>query len=592
MSKLKKILAGIGYALIVILYLGYLEIWKNQIFGWIIALGVIICVPIIKKKTKANKIVVNVCFLVLLVVNAIISAPPTRQVPVSTDKNLVPTDVVAVAEGQISGIYNADKSVEIYAGIPYAAPPVGELRWKEPRPAEHWEGVRVCDTYAPMAMQKRSNPIYAYGSKIVGYNEIPISLNDNYVEAMSEDCLYVNIWKPADAKAGDKLPVLFYIHGGSLNSGQSYFSAYNGESYAKQGIVFVDISYRLGVFGYLADDELAAESSVHTTGNYGLLDQIAALNWVNDNIEVFGGDSSNITIAGESAGSSSVNAICVSPLAKGLFRRAIAESSGITPITPYHTFRTLEYAKGVAKNIKEEFKCSTIEELRAVPAEKLVNTVYKNNEMTVDGYAIVEQPYLTYMAGKNNEEAVLGGYNGNEADVFMMFDSMPDKESYASYLKSVAGDWADEMATVWPAESDKDAEIKYKELVGIAWFGYSHYRWSELMKANNQPAYLYYFTKQNGSLSDWHSGELPYFYGNIPDTKNYDETDFELSATIQKYILNYVRTGNPNGKGLPQWDTYNEASDMVLNLDSEVKMIKNKYLDVFDVFDEYMIKSK
>lgn len=585
---MKKTMGRIGYALLIIIYLGYLEIWKHQIFGWFIAIALFVAVPIIKRKAGVKKVVVNLCLLALLLVNAFISAPPTHQVPVSNEKNQVMTDVVTVAQGQVQGVYNEDQSVEIFAGIPYAAPPVGELRWKEPQPAQSWDGVRVCDTYAPMAMQKRSNPFYAYGTRIVGYNEVPISLYDNYIEAMSEDCLYVNIWKPADANPGDKLPVLFYIHGGSLNSGQSYFQPYNGESYAKQGIIVVNISYRLGVFGYLADDELAAESSVGTTGNYGLLDQIAALKWVNDNIESFGGDAGNITIAGESAGSSSVNAICVSPLAKGLFRRAIAESSGIVPLVPYHTFRTMKQATDVAANIKEEFGCSTIEELRSIPAEKLVNTAFQNNEMTVDGYAIVEQPYLTYMAGNNNEEVVLGGYNGNEADAFLMFNEMPKLDSYVDFLAPIAGEKSADLAAVWPATSDADAKLKYKELVGVAWFGYSHYRWSELMADNCQPAYLYYFTKQNKSLADWHAGELPYFYGNIPDNHNYDESDVALSSTIQKYILNFVKTGDPNGEGLPQWYTYNEKPQMVMNFDKEVKMVDNQYLDVFNVFDEYM----
>lgn len=588
MKKAKKICGYVLYVLLIILYLGYLEIWKHQIFGWPIAIALFICFPILKKKLHVNKAFIYIGFFALLVLNGFISAPHTRRVPVSYSKNQVPTEVITVAQGQISGVYNEDQSVEIFAGIPYAAPPVGDLRWKEPQPAKAWQGVRVCDTYAPMAMQKRQNAFYAFGSRIVGYNEVPISLHDNFIEEMSEDCLYANVWKPASAKKGDKLPVLFYIHGGSLNSGQSYFDAYNGESLAKKGIIVVNISYRLGVFGYLADTELAAESGNQTTGNYGLLDQIAALKWASENVESFGGDPENITIAGESAGSSSVNALCVSPLAKGLFKRAIAESSGITPITPYHTFRTMEQAKKVAANIKEEFKCASIEELRKIPAEKLVKTAYQNNEMTVDGYAITEQPYLTYLAGNNNEESVFGGYNGNEADAFLIFNSMPNKDSYAKYLEAIAGDEAENLAKIWPAESDADAKQKYKELVGVAWFGYSHYTWSELMKANNQPAYLYYFTKQNKSLADWHSGELPYFYGNIPHTRNYDESDFALSEMIQQYILNFVKTGNPNGEGLPQWDTYNDCPDKVLNFDTEVKMIENKYLKVFDVFNAYM----
>lgn len=590
---MKKKLFSIFLFIFGLLYFCYLELYKNQIFGWVIA-AVLFCGFIILRKKYfedwkiGKKLISILCLLALLVCNGFISAPKEEQVKAYSWKDVTYTDEVQVEEGLLKGIYSEDNQAKIFAGIPYAKAPVGELRWKEPQPAESWDDVRVCDTFAPMAMQKRSDPIYAFGSRIVGYNEVPISLNDNYLEAMSEDCLYLNVWAPADAKPGDDLPVLFYIHGGSLNSGQSYYQDYNGESYAKKGIVFVSITYRVGVFGYLADDELAAESQNGTTGNYGFLDQIQALQWVNDNIESFGGNAKNITIAGESAGSSSVNALCVSPLAKGLFVRAIAESSGITPKVPYHTFRTLDAAKEVAADIKEEFDCDTIEELRQVPADELVYNSYQNNEMTVDGYAITEQPYLTYLAGNNNEESVLGGYNGEEAIAFLLFDDVPTVDNYAEFLEPIAGDYSEELAALRPVSSDDEAKANFYDLVGMAWFGYSHYTWSELMKNNNQTAYLYYFNKTNKSLSDWHAGELPYFYGNLKKNNNYEASDYELSETIQSYILNYVKTGDPNGEGLPEWKTYNEDPTEVMNFNEEVKMIPNDYLDVFKVFDKYV----
>ena len=588
----KKILFALQI-IVFIFYLLYLEIYKNRIFGWVIAIALFACILIIRKlvlseKTWWKKLLFNLIFIAAFIGNAMLSAPKEEQVKAYEGSNPEYTEEYTVNEGKLVGIFNEDKSVEVFAGVPYAAPPVGDLRWKEPKPASKWDGVKVCDTYAPMAMQKRSNPIYAFGSQIVGYNEIPVSLNDNFIEAMSEDCLYLNIWKPTDAKPGDNLPVLFYIHGGSLNSGQSYYYAYNGENLASKGIIFVDIAYRVGVFGYMADEELIAESKNGTTGNYGLLDQIAALQWVNDNIEVFGGDVSNITIAGESAGSSSVNAVCVSPLAKGLFRRAIAESSGITPKVPYHTFRDMDYALQIGNSIEEEFNCKSIDELRKVPADELVYTSFQNNEMTVDGYAIKEQPYLTYLKGENNEEALFNGYNGDEADAFVMFSEMPDVDSYEEYLKEIAGDYASELVKEMPVTTDNEAKLRYKELLGVAWFAYSHYTWSELMSAEDRPTYLYYFTKDNKGLGDWHSGEMIYFYGNIPDNNNYDESDRALSETIQSYILNYVKTGNPNGSDLPEWKSYNEAPDEILLLGDTVGMEKNKYNKLFAIFDKYM----
>ena len=297
--------------------------------------------------------------------------------------------IIKTEKGEVQGILSDDGKVEIFAGIPFAKPPVGDLRWKEPQELEPWDGILVADHFAPMAMQTE------YG-RIVNFfvNSYVHSKNDRtYKGPMSEDCLYLNVWRPSQngdkdtdsvdlvgagigsenlnprdedgmVTGGEKLPVLVYIHGGSLTSGQSWYEKYDGTNLAREGIIVVTVAYRLGVFGYFADKELAAESPNGTTGNYGLLDQIKALEWVSKNIEAFGGDAGNITIAGESAGSSSVNAVCASPLAKGLFRRAIAESSSIVQKTPPHTFRTMKAALEMGANIKEEFKCSTVEELR------------------------------------------------------------------------------------------------------------------------------------------------------------------------------------------------------------------------------------
>lgn len=588
----------IGFTILLILmalcYALYLEIYKNSLLGWgmmVVAFVTfwILRRKILREKKWYQKILSWILFFAVLVGISAVSKAPYQQIAAVEGKNIEKTDVVTVAQGDLTGVYTKDKEVEVYAGIPYAKPPVGELRWKEPVDPDKWEGVRVCDTFAPMSMQKESNPIWSTGSKIIGYHNFSISLKDNYKEAMSEDSLYLNVWRPAkDDK--EKLPVLVYIHGGSLNSGQSYFPDYNGETLAKKGIIVVTITYRLGVFGYLASDELASESGHGTTGNYGLLDQIQALKWVNENIDEFGGDASNVTIAGESAGASSVNAICVSPLAKGLFRRAVAESSGITAVEPYHTFRTMEQAKEVGTNIMEEFDCSTMEELRKVPAEELVNTVYSNNEMTVDGYAIAEQPYLTYEKGNNNEEVVLGGYNSDEATVFRMFGEKVTVDTYQEKLEQVVGkENAPALLALYPVNSNEEANTSYNQILGRAWFGYSHYNWSKLLAAENRNAYLYYFSKENGALGPWHAGELPYMYGNLfRNAKNYDESDEALSEVMQRYLVNFVKTGDPNGEGLPLWSTYNDSSDKIMSFGDEIGMMENQDVSFFQVVDQYM----
>ena len=303
-----------------IIYLVLLELSKNTIPGWFLAILVTAGYFLIRRRSgqlaksqdrhrnRLKAFLMFAAWLLLLGANYRLTQPPVRQVPVSSEGHPEVTDVVSISQGDLTGVYNEDHTARTYAGIPYAAPPVGDLRWKEPQAPEAWEGVRACDTFAPMAMQQVQSPLMNSLYRLLGYHDYRISLKDNYREAMSEDCLYLNVYAPADTGT-EPLPVLFFIHGGSLMTGQSYHSEYRGETLAAQGIIVVNFAYRLGAFGYYAHEDLAAESPDGTTGNYGLLDQIAALKWVHDNITAFGGDPDNITIAGESAGSSSVNAL-------------------------------------------------------------------------------------------------------------------------------------------------------------------------------------------------------------------------------------------------------------------------------------------
>ena len=574
------------------------ELGKNTLLGWGIALAALIILVVLEIKTTKKfgfwiHLLLVIGFIAVFAAAFAISQPPYKRVPAVDVKNPQATEVVSVNEGELTGVFNADNSVEVYAGVPYAAPPVGEFRWKEPQPAEKWEGVKVCDTFAPMSMQKRDNEIMNSLTQIVGYHYFDISLKDNYREEVSEDSLYLNIWKPA-GEVKDA-PVLFFIHGGSLTSGQPSFSEYRGEDLAKKGIIVVNFGYRLNVFGYMANEELANESENGTTGNYGLLDQIAALKWVNENIASFGGDASKITIAGESAGASSVNALCVSPLAKGLFRYAIAESSGITPKKPYHTFRNYEDALEQGRKTLDDFSAKSVDDLRKLSADELLKTTANNSAMTVDGYAITEQPYLTYEKGNNNEQALLNGYNANEADVFNLFTEI-NNEQYNEALETLFGKYANEAYSVCPAYElenklavDKGGSAKgaYNHVLGGTWFAYSHKKWSDYLVLQNKPVYFYYFSKDNNALRSYHAGELPYAYGNLwRHKKNYTNEDFALSEQMQNYWVNFVKTGNPNGDGLPNWDEYTNEQNKILQLDTEVKMIDDPYSELYNVIDK------
>ncbi len=602
--KKRKLSVGfwILFVLVSLLWVLLFELDRNTLWGWgllilVLAGWFVLRLKLLSGRGFGWRLLGFAGAMALAVLVFRLSYPPIRAVPAVNVKNPKATGVVTVAQGQLTGVYNEDETVEVYAGIPYAKPPVGDLRWREPQPPESWEGVRVCDTFAPMSMQPRSSPIVDSLAEIFVYHTFEITTKNNCIAPMSEDSLYLNIWKPAGDVSG--LPVLVYVHGGSLTTGQTWYDQYNGETLAKQGIIVVNFAYRLGVFGYFADEDLQKESPNGTTGNYGLLDQIQALKWVQENIAAFGGDPDQVTIAGESAGASSVGALCVSPLSEGLFVRAIAESSGITPRVPYHTFRTLDEALQTGRAIREEFGAKNIADLRAVPAEKLVNTGNANSAMTVDGWAVTEQPYLTYARGANHETALLQGFNVHEADLFCM-GSKVTKDNYAESLELLYGVYAAEAAAAVPPRVQEpfyktflldrggDAKGAYDEAVSAAWFSYSHYCWGKLLTEQGRPVYTYWFTKDNRGMGSNHAGELPYFFGCLEShPKLYDAADRRLSEVMVRYYVNFVKTGDPNGEGLPRWETGAEAPDRVMELGDTVGMTEDPYLPLHRLLDKY-----
>ena len=581
-----KLGTWIALVIVALLFAALLVLSRSTLVGWLLLAALLVGFALLYRRLGSGWLRFA-CWMGLLVLFGLtlkLAEPPLRTIPAVTAKDPAATGIVRVAQGELRGVYNEDESVEVYAGIPYARPPVGELRWREPQEPESWEGVRVCDSFAPMSMQKTHSALYNSLYRLIGYKDIRVSTHDNYREGASEDSLYLNVWKPAGAQ--EKLPVIFFIHGGSLMTGQPSYTDYNGEPMAREGVILITFGYRLGVFGYFADEELAAESPNGTTGNYGLLDQIAALRWVHENIAAFGGDPDNVTIAGESAGASCVNALCVSPLTEGLFRRAIAESSGITAVRPYHTLRTMDEALEMGRAIREEQGAKSIAELRAIPAEQLVQTRYANDSMTVDGYALVEQPYLSYEKGLNHEEALLNGFNGHEADVFRMFQSVKP-EDYTVSVARLLGDEAERYIAICPGGDRKEATENFNRLLSVCWFAYSHYDWSRRLTEQGRPVYEYCFTKGNGAIGDWHSGEMIYAYGNVfRSPGNYDAEDRALSDDMLRCWANFARSGDPNGEGLPRWPTRAEAPGQVMNFDVPTQMIADPYAPVYPIVDD------
>ena len=598
-----------------LLYIAVLELSKNMIIGWVVGILATIALLLYRnvfyKKigSKKNTLLALLIFVIILVANLFLTKPPVKRVPAVDNRNPDVTDVVEIEQGQLTGVYNKDHSARVYAGIPYAKPPVGELRFKEPQKADGWDGVRAFDHFGPRAMQTQGSVFYDSLSHILGWHDYQVKLGDEYTEEVSEDCLYLNIFTPGDDRE-KLLPVIFYVHGGSLTTGHSSYSEYRGENLAAKGVVFVDFAYRLGVFGYYAADDLKAESPNGTTGNYGLLDQIAALQWVYDNIEAFGGDKNKITIAGESAGASSVNALCVSPLTEGLFRYAIAESSGIVAKEPFHTFRYYEDAVATGDEVRDEFGVSSSAELRNIPATELVKTHTQNSSMTVDGYAIAEQPYLTYERGANHEQALLNGFNAKEADAFLL-GTEATRENYEDLIEEDMPEYGDKMAEVVPwnlpprdqafiIDAKGEAKGALNTAYSAMWFSYSHYVWNNYMVSQNRPAYEYYFTKTNNILSNYHAGELPYAYGNLWRHPGlYKDEDYKLSEIMQSYWVNFAYNGDPNGyllnpdgsssgEKLPVWEKRETGQDQLLELGAEIKMTDDPNLAIYEVIDEFM----
>ncbi|USI73262.1 carboxylesterase/lipase family protein [Sphingomonas morindae] len=471
---------------------------------------------------------------------------------------LIATPLVAapearVREGRLLGTEIAGpRPVNGFFGIPYAAPPVGALRWAAPRTAARWEGVRPAQQFGARCMQQ---PLFA----------------DMLFRSpgASEDCLFLNIWTPADAKPGSRLPVLFYIHGGGAVAGDGSEKRYDGAAMARQDMVVVTINYRLGVFGFLATPELAAETRKGSAGNYGLLDQAAALDWVARNIARFGGDPRRVTIAGESAGSMSVSALIVSPRAKGKFAAAIGESGGVFPPS-FHPL-PLAAAEAEGSAFAHDLGADTLAALRALPAEGLLaaqGVKKRGAAFIIDGDMLPESPLDAYRAGRAARVPLLLGTNSQEnAAAAILGDAAPTLANYRIALASLFGDQADAVAALYPAGSDAEVPAAATALASDRFLAASTWRWFDLHRRTGAPTYYYAYThvrpaplpplppEQARPLGAVHSAEIEYALGNLDENPVYAWTpeDRAVSRTMQGYFTRFIQTGDPNGPGLPSW---------------------------------------
>lgn len=457
---------------------------------------------------------------------------------------------IKVEQGMIQG--TSEDGLTVYRGIPFAAPPVGDLRWKAPQPAAKWTGVKQTTKFAPAPFQGGNTP-----------------------SGKSEDCLYLNVWTPAKSDK-EKIPVMVYIYGGGFSGGNTSDPWVSGEKLAKKGVVLVNIAYRVNQIGFLSLPELSAETPNHVSGNYGLLDQIAALKWIKKNIAAFGGDPNKVTIFGESAGAISVSMLCASPLAKGLFQAAISQSGGsfgpTRPVTyPGENMKTLSQAEKDGAAFLGKAGVKTLAELRKIEPEKLPTGFgLPGGWPIVDGYVIPDDQYKLYEAGKYNDIPVLIGYNSDEGASFTWIKNPAD---FVSSVEARYGKFAEPLLKAYPLDSGKIGKTA-RDLSRDAAFGWQTWSWARLQsKTGKSKVYFYYFDQH----PDYPAGSPRYGYGsphaqdvayvfqhldaNNPETS---KSDYEISDAMATYWTNFAKYGNPNGQGVPQWPAFSDSNPVLM----------------------------
>jgi len=495
-----------------------------------------------------------------------------------------PNNTVKVDGGLISGT-TAD-GVRSFKGIPFAAPPVGELRWQAPRPVVAWDGVRQCDAFAPECPQAP----YAAGSM---YYSPP--------QKQSEDCLYLNVWTAA--KPSDRRPVMVWIHGGALTRGSGSNRVYDGTAFAKKGVVLVTLNYRVGPLGYLAHPELTAESPQHSSGNYGVLDQIAALKWVQKNIAAFGGDPNRVTIFGESAGSWSVNTLVASPLAKGLFQRAIGESGGTFGPGTYlkEDRNAMPSAEKIGVAFARAAGADSIKALRAVPAEKIID-VFNNDpegrkfrtQPNVDGWVLPDEIRNIFAKGKQNDVPVIVGSNANEMSTLTVPATVPKTiEDYRKRVEPQYGAMIKEFDAVYPVKTAEDVGAAYLGALRDVTFTLPMRTWARMTSTGRSKAYLYFFSHVTPNpnskyLGAYHASEIAYVFNNLNRQNSaLQEIDFKLADMMSTYWVNFATTGDPNGKGLPRWTPYSAETEPYLDFGDAVQLRNHLLKNQLDFLEQF-----
>jgi para-nitrobenzyl esterase len=478
---------------------------------------------------------------------------------------------VELTYGQVSGV-ELDNDVAVFRGIPFAAPPVGDLRWTAPQPPIPWQGVRAADTFGATCMQRGRS-------------------------LMSEDCLYLNVWTEADSDE-DNLPVMVWIHGGGWTGGASSNGIYDGSAFAEKGVVLVSVNYRMSAFGFMAHPALSAESDRGVSGNYGILDHVAALEWVRDNITGFGGDPDNVTIFGESAGGASIYALLATPLAEGLFQRAISESTWITPTNVTHLKNSVGFVDGaeeqgqraIAAKFSElgtSVRGNVADEMRALSAADVMSMRFTVS-LVEDGYVIPKAPGELFSEGSQNVVPLLAGINSGEGLFFVRPNST--FSTVAEQREARLEEWGTlgrGLADHYLADSDEDVFTSEVDYNTDLWFARPNREILDAMANTSANSFMYVFTRNLRDPSERapHAMELRYVFNTLPESAS--QVDKDIADLISDYWVQFATTGNPNREGLPYWPAYDIETRQYQTIGVDVGQGANFRGQELDALDRY-----
>lgn len=579
----QRIIRSLGAAVPLVLSaaLSCALLWLNRSpwWGWALVTALLVVLAVgVRRAARRSRVLGVVAWLVATVVvcaTAVLAYPPAG-VREAGGSDPIPTDRVPTRQGPVQGIVNDERTVEIFAGIPYAQPPVGDLRWRAPEPPRPREDVLVADRFSAVPIQGTSTFSSRALSQLV---EAPLEGTLLNPYPVSEDSLSLNIWRSTSPRS-EELPVLVYIPGGGFQTGSSALPLYDGEALASRGdVITVTVNYRLGVLGFLSHPDLAAESGVDASGNYGILDQIAALEWVRDNIASFGGDPDRVTIAGESAGGESVCILGTSPLAEGLMDGIIAGSGacmGTTGDTENgDQFDARDTAEDAGSRLSEQLGDASIEEMRAMPVDRLLEAaapLSSHWRPSVDGHVLPSSPADIYAAGGQHDVPILIGSNADEASLALAAPPEIDVDEYRSSARDTYGDLADRFLDLYPGDTPEKALESTLQAQTDSVMTRAMHRWARLQtQSGDADAYLYFFshTPPEDGLEEYgayHGAEVAYAYDNLgaDGDADYTDADYRLRDQMSAYWVAFVQRGEPASPGLPLWPTVEGSPEQVM----------------------------